>query len=107
MVLYRYLKSKVEPWIVIAALDLAKGTRQLVYTVVFPVPCFVVYVTRVVYFYIYAGGIGTVKRRVVRRSRRRRRRHGSRSFSRQNRFPNEAVDRRQHQLLDRRRDVRR
>uniref|UniRef100_A0A2S2NYM8 Protein tipE n=1 Tax=Schizaphis graminum TaxID=13262 RepID=A0A2S2NYM8_SCHGA len=63
--------SRVEPWVVITELDLAKSTRQLVYSMVFPIPCFVVSVVYVAlaYFCVYAGRHRKpkVKRRVVRR----------------------------------------
>ncbi|KAL5241613.1 hypothetical protein ACI65C_009023 [Semiaphis heraclei] len=63
--------SRVEPWVVITELDLAKSTRQLVYSMVFPIPCFVVSVVYVAlaYFCVYAGRNSKpkVKRRVVRR----------------------------------------
>ncbi|CAH1712202.1 unnamed protein product [Aphis gossypii] len=63
--------SRVEPWVVITELDLAKSTRQLVYSMVFPIPCFVVSVVYVAlaYFCVYAGRHSKpkVKRRVVRR----------------------------------------
>lgn len=63
--------SRVEPWVVITELDLAKSTRQLVYSMVFPIPCFVVSVVYVAlaYFCVYAGRSRKpkMKRRVVRR----------------------------------------
>lgn len=64
--------SRVEPSIVITELDLSKSTRQLVYSLVLPIPCFVVSVVYVAlaYFCVYAGGHDQkprVKRRVVRR----------------------------------------
>lgn len=62
--------SRVEPGVVITELDLAKSTRQLVYSMVFPIPCFVVSVVYVAlaYFCVYAGhSKPKVKRRVVRR----------------------------------------
>lgn len=63
--------SRVEPWVVITELDLAKSTRQLVYSMVFPIPCFVVSVVYVAlaYFCVYAGRNRKpkMKRRVVRR----------------------------------------
>lgn len=63
--------SRVEPWIVITELDLVKSTRQLIYSMVFPIPCFVVSVVYVAlaYFCVYAGRNQKpkVKRRIVRR----------------------------------------
>lgn len=63
--------SRVEPWVVITELDLAKSTRQLIYSMVFPIPCFVVSVVYVAlaYFCVYAGRNRKpkMKRRVVRR----------------------------------------
>ncbi|VVC34137.1 Na+ channel auxiliary subunit TipE [Cinara cedri] len=63
--------SRVEPWVVITELDLAKSIRQLIYSMVFPIPCFVVSVVYVTlaYFCIYAGRNRKpkMKRRIVRR----------------------------------------
>lgn len=63
--------SRVEPWTVITELNLAKSTRQLIYSMVFPIPCFVVSVVYVAlaYFCVYAGRNRKpkMKRRVVRR----------------------------------------
>lgn len=63
--------SRVEPWVVITELDLARSTRQLIYSMVFPIPCFLVSVVYVAlaYFCVYAGRNRKpkVKRRVVRR----------------------------------------
>lgn len=63
--------SRVEPWIVITELDLSKSTRQLIFSVVFPIPCFIVSVVYVAlaYFFVYAGHNQKprIKRRVVRR----------------------------------------
>ncbi|XP_050443352.1 protein tipE-like isoform X1 [Adelges cooleyi] len=63
--------SREEPSVVITELDLAKSVKHLIYSIVFPIPCFVTSIVYVAlaYFWVYAGQSQKpkTKRRVVRR----------------------------------------